>query len=410
MVINMDLQKYVSYIKNNGVWHVFSVIYQYKVDFVIQKFFGHFWSKLPLQDIIVIESYNDFDCNGGALYNYLLENEYNKKYKIVWYIKHTKNVTEKLPYNVEWCAQYKPGIKKNYYRYIAKYFTSDNDCFSKIRKGQISIFFGHGGFGLKNCKGLMNLPDQIDYVAMPSNYLRYIFSDQLSLSANDPRLCFIGFPYVDTFYDGKRGDLHKITSQNYRKVILWMPTFRKGGGYNRQDSSKIGELGIPMIQSLDEYNRLNEFLKENNSLLILKIHPKQDLSDLKIKSVSNICVLTGETVKEMSIDNYRLMKDCDAMISDYSSAAYDFLHRNKPIAYDFSDVNDYSLGLVVENPDEYIAGNVINNIQDMLDFITDVINEKDNYYKERQELRKKIFDYYDGNNCKRAVELLELKK
>lgn len=85
----------------------------------------------------------------------------------------------------------------------------------------------------------------------------------------------------------------------------------------------------------------------------------QDISDLKIKSVSNIRVLTGNDVKKLTVDNYRLMKDCDALISDYSSAAYDFLQCNKSIAYDFSDIQDYKLGLSVDNPEDYMAGHYI---------------------------------------------------
>ena len=140
--------------------------------------------------------------------------------------------------------------------------------------------------------------------------------------------------------------------------------------------------------------------------MILKIHPKQDLSDLKIRSMSNISVLTGMEVKKLEVDNYRLMRDCDALISDYSSAAYDFLQCNKPIAYDFSDVQDYQLGLSVENIEDYMAGHYIESFDDLLSFFDDVLNNKDPYFKERQILREKIFDYYDGNNSQRAVELL----
>lgn len=161
---------------------------------------------------------------------------------------------------------------------------------------------------------------------------------------------------------------------------------------------------------MDEYNQLNAFLQKEDVLLILKIHPKQDLNELKIKDMSNIRILTGETVKTLGIDNYRLMKDCDALISDYSSVAYDFLQVNKPIAYDFSDVNDYKLGLVVEDPSEYMAGHFIKNFENLSIFIKDVEENNDVYYAERQELRKKIFDYYDGDNCKRAVELLGITK
>ena len=401
----MNVLKYIS---QNGMKHTAKIIYMYKIDIIIQKICGVFLRTKTLKDIIVIESHNDFDSNGGAFYNYLIKNGYNKKYKIVWAIKHPEEVPHVLPENVDWYAAYKPGLKKNYYKWIAQYFTYDNDCSEKLRDNQKAIYFGHGGFGLKNCKGYITIPKKIDYVAMPSKYLKSVFSDQLMLAPNDPRLCYIGFPYVDNFYDGKEGDLHKITANTYRKVILWMPTFRKGGGYNRQDSRTIGSLGIPLIYNIEDYYKLNEFLKENNAFLILKIHPMQDISDLKIKNVSNICVLTGNDIKRLTVDNYRLMKDCDALISDYSSAAYDFLQCNKPIAYDFSDIQDYELGLSVNNPEDYMAGYYIKNTNDMISFISDILNDIDRYYEKRNILRKKIFDYYDGNNSQRAVKLLEI--
>lgn len=400
--------KILLYLKENGIKHALKIIYEYKIDIAIRKIFGVFLKNKPLKNIIVIESHNDFDSNGGAFYNYLIKNGYNKKYKIVWLLKHS--LTEKLPHNVTSVPLHKPSVRKNYYKWMAKWFTSDNDCSAKLRDDQISIYFGHGGFGLKNCKGFIELPKQLDYVAMPSHYLTEIFSDQLMLKSDDSRLCYIGFPYIDNFYSKEKGDLHKITKESYKKIILWMPTFRKGGGFKRQDSTVVGKLGIPLINGLDEYNRLNEFLKKNNIFLIIKIHPMQDLSDLKISDMSNIRVLTSITVKELDVDNYRLMKDCDALISDYSSAAYDFLHCNKPIAYDFSDVKNYKLGLVVSDPKELMAGNYISSFDDLIDFIEDIINNKDEYYEKRQDLRSKIFDYYDGNNCKRALDLLKIEK
>ncbi|WP_308586064.1 CDP-glycerol glycerophosphotransferase family protein [uncultured Holdemanella sp.] len=400
----------IKYIQEKGIKQTFHVIYQYKLDIVIQKVLGVFLKNKPLKDIIVIESHNDFDSNGGAFYEYLIDHHYNDTYKIVWLIKHKESLEKTLPKNVDYVMQFVPSFKKNYYKWVAKWFTSDNDSSKKLRKDQTSIYFGHGGFGLKNCKGLMTIPASVDYVAMPSHPLSDIFSDQFMLQPDDPRLCYIGFPYVDNFYSDAKGDLSKVIQHTFKKVILWMPTFRKGGGYDRQDCDRVGELGIPLIRTMEEYNQLNVLLQKEDILLILKIHPKQDLNELKIKDMSNIRILTGETVKALGIDNYRLMKDCDALISDYSSAAYDFLQVNKPIAYDFSDVNDYKLGLVVEDPSEYMAGHFIKNFEDLSTFIKDVEENNDVYYAERQELRKKIFDYYDGNNCKRAVELLGITK
>lgn len=385
--MRMDM-RIINYIKKNGLRHTFEVIYRYKIDIIFSKILKPFFKNKPLQDIIVIESHNDFDSNGGAFYDYLIENGYNQKYKIVWLLKH--EVPEKLPLNVESVPLYKPSIKKNIYKWTARWFTSDNDCGKKLRPDQISIYFGHGGFGLKNWRGLVNIPDSIDYILAPSHYLSAIYANQMMLEETDPRLQYIGLPYVDAFYSKKEGDLKKIVKQPYKKTILWMPTFRKGGGYKREDSVAIGKLGIPLIQDVDVYKQLNSILMSFDILMIIKIHPMQDFSNLGIFDMSNIKVLTGVTVKSLGIDNYRLMKDCDAMISDYSSVSYDFLHRNKPIAFDFSDLNSYKLGLNVENPKEFIAGDIIENVRDLFTFIEDVAENRDSYYERRQLLRKKF--------------------
>lgn len=191
-------------------------------------------------------------------------------------------------------------------------------------------------------------------------------------------------------------------------MILWMPTFRKGGGYHRNDSRKEQKLGIPLIETQEQYLKLNNYLADNDVFLIIKIHPKQDLENLKIKDESNIKVLTGETVKKLEIDNYALMKCADALISDYSGAAYEYLQLDRPIGYVLDDVNDYIAGFVVEDIHTLIAGAEIYNFEQLESFIVNVVSENDSFKERREKIRNYIYEYHDANSSKRLAELLGL--
>ena len=217
------------------------------------------------------------------------------------------------------------------------------------------------------------------------------------------------YPAQDIFFDESQPkELEKITNHHYQKVILWMPTFRKGGGYHRNDSKKEQMLGIPLIETEEQYLKLNKYLNLRNVLLVIKIHPKQDLENLRIQDESNIKVLTGESVKKLKIDNYALMKCVDALISDYSGAAYEYLQLNRPIGYVLDDINDYVAGFVVEDIHTLIAGPEIYTLDQLELFIKNVIDEIDNYKEKRERIRDYIYEYHDANASKRLSELLKL--
>ena len=74
------MRSFIAYLKKNGLKHFFEVIYRYKIDALIRKILMVFLKNRPIEDVIVIASHNDFDCNGGAFYDYLIKNNYNKKY------------------------------------------------------------------------------------------------------------------------------------------------------------------------------------------------------------------------------------------------------------------------------------------------------------------------------------------
>lgn len=397
----------IAYLKRHGFRHAIETIYSWKIDKIIQRILLPFFNNKPLQDIIVIESHNDFDCNGGAFFDYIIRNDYNKKYKIIWLLKHPENKPDLLPENVCCVPQYKPSIKKNYYLCISKYFTSDHNCSKKLRKDQISIFFTHGAMGLKDCSGLFNLPDDLNYCLTASEWWKPFDAKKYGWELNDKRFVICGFPVHDILYSNGNGDLFKVSEMKFSKSILWMPTFYKSIG-GRVDNTQQFNLGIPIINSIEDFKFIDHYLRENNMLLIIKIHPKQSLDSLCIKETNNIKILTWKTVKERSIDNYRLMKDVDALISDYSSAAYDFLHLNRPIGYDFSSIDTYERGLIIDNPKEMIAGQEIKNLKDFLLFIENVKNGNDLYQNEREKLLNKCYKYQDGNSCKRIVDLLSL--
>lgn len=396
----------IKYLKAKGIKRALQVIWRYKIDILIQKIYIFLFKNKALRDVIVLESHNDFDSNGGAFYDYLLSYGYNKKYKIVWLIRNKK--PEILPNNVECFGIYNPSFRKDFYLVNAKYIMTCKDAIGSFRSGQISCYLTHGAISLKNTRGKIFVPDNMTYILAPSQFLAAIQANCLSIQYPNKKQVILGYPCHDVIYNLKHGDLYKITQIKYKKVILWMPTFRKLNIGSRNDSAINYSLGIPIIETLEEYEHVNKVLNKLNMLLILKIHPMQDLSQIRIHTTSNIIVLDGKGVKRKGIDNYRLMVDVDAMISDYSSAGIDFLHTKKPIAYTTDDMNSFKLGFIVDNVEELMPGYKIRCLNDLCNFFNVLSSGVDVYKEARQEVLMKMFNFCDGNSSKRLADFLNL--
>lgn len=400
--------RFLRYIKENGIKRTLVVLYQYKLQIFLCKFILIFLKNKKLKNIIMIESHNDFDCNGGAFYDYLITNNYNEKYKIVWLVKN--QAPKSLPQNVSAFSLYKPSIRKAYYNCIAKFFLSDCNIIEKLRTDQVSIYLTHGAVSLKNVRGKIFVPESVNYILSPSQNNDKIKANQFSLEYPCSRLIHLGYPCQDVLYADGCEELQKVTSIKYRKKIIWMPTFRKGGGYNRNDSTIDLPLGIPLIENESLFIKLNDYLSANETLLIIKIHPMQDMSTVKVHDTNNIKILTGTNIKEFKIDNYRLLKSADALISDYSSVAYDYLLLNRPLAFVLTDINEYKVGLVVDNPTDYMPGHLIHTVDDLFSFIKDIVQNVDIYEKERIKLINWLYQYKDGNSCARLADFMGLEK
>ena len=399
--------KLIAYIKKNGILYALKILYEYKLDKIIRAMMDPVLKNRPLKNIIVIESHNDFDCNGGAFYQYLISHNYNSKYKIVWLLKNYRRNIE-LPHNVTCVPLLKPSIRKDYYICMAKIITTDNNIVKKARGDQKEYYFTHGGVSLKNVKGVCNIPDYVDYILMSSESYAPIQVKQWQLPYPSERLIYFGYPVHDVLNSAHPHELKKITKKHYNKIILWMPTFRRGGGHNRNDSYKKQPLGIPLIENEIQLKELNAHLSRLDVLLIIKLHPMQDLTGISISNKPNITVLTGQDVKRLEIDNYRLLGCTDALISDYSSIAYDYLQLNKPIGYVLDDINEYKLGFVVDDIHTLMAGHEIYTLDDLKKYICDVVNENDVYMDRRKDMLQYIYKYNDTDNCKRIVEFMKL--
>ena len=393
------------YLREHGIKHTLRIIYMYKLKQWEKKATDLLTKNFSLKNTIIIESHNDFDENGGAFYNYLIKHNYNKKYKIVWLLKH--KTPKSLPKNVYSFPLYGPSWKREFIISRAKYILTDQDCIGSNRKEQISVYLTHGGFGLKKWRGKLTLPGNLSYALMTSKALTSVERYNDGIENTTVKSIILGFPEHDTIYKKSDMEINKITKKRFSKTILWMPTFRKGLD-GRNDTTAENNLGIPIINDLNEYEKLNNYLVQNNALLIIKIHPMQDLSTVKIHSLSNIIVLKGKEVKRMNLNSYSLMKDTDALISDYSSAAYDYMHLNRPIGFTMDDVDDYKLGLIVDNPERLIGGKVIKNNVEFLEFIQEILDGKDTYKAKRNHVFDIVFDYHDGNSCERLAKFLKL--
>lgn len=376
---------------------------------ILVKFMGFFMNSKKM----VLESIPDVGDNTGAFYNYLIDNKYNEKYKIIWRVnepqKHKKYKNVKF-YKIESGKKIKEKISYIcgiLHQMTAKYIIVCNRRLAKYNSKQIYFNFWHGIL-LKSLEGMDLISKDCDYFLCPSEFYKDIYIKHLNLQ--EEKLVYLGGPRNDELFE-RDIDMHEIFPNIiFDKTIMWMPTFRKQKNSNRIDSTKKFNLGIPIINSIQELDEINNYLKDNKILLLLKLHPAQDLSQIKVDSLSNIKILENEELTKHNIKLYNLVGNTDALITDYSSIYWDYMLLDKSIGFTIDDIEEYkeTKGFVFDEPLNYMPGKHMKNIEDLKEYILEIHNEKDDYIEERRKINELVNKYRDNQNCKRIVEFLEL--
>lgn len=392
----------LAYLKEKGLRRALQVLWRFKLPRLQVAVVARLTRNRSLEDKIVIESHNDFDCNGGALYDWLIENGCNERVKIVWRLYH--DAPADLPENVSCVPVYGPSWRKAWAVCTARWLTADCTVVDKVRDEQVSVYMTHGIFGIKNARGLLDTPASVDWVLSPSPSMDDTVSWYRGIQPCT-KLAHVGFPQLDRLYSGSHSPKYQPPAGRRAKTVLWMPTFRKGVSYGRDDACGAYPYGTPLIDTPRELRRLASVLEKADVTLVIKLHPKQDLSSIDDSMPDGIEFLTGETVKAYGWDNVDLMLDADALISDYSGAVFEYSVLDRPMAFVLADLGQYRLGLVPD-AERYMPGEKIMATEELFEFIRAVGEGRDVHRATREAFLDWFYDKHDARASERLAGLL----
>lgn len=355
---------------------------------------------------ILFESEGDFTDNARVLYEYMIANNINKKYKIIWIVDNPQMYDK--PLNVEFLSR-KIKTKKDIYNFYskvgsAKYLFFTHPYWYKEKKSdQIIINLWHG-IPLKD--GRNDIHETFDYLIIPSKFSKELF--QKFIGAKDEQCLILGTPRNDLLFCQSDPISKIINNSKQAKNIIVMTTFKQGAYI--KDSNIVYPFVLPFINDKKDLINLNYHLKENNINLIIKIHHLQKMELIDKINLSNVVYIEDEELNAKNIQLYELVGKTDALLTDYSSIMFDYLLTNKPIGYFINDLEEYrkNRGFLVDNIYEYMIGPKIENKQEFYEFINQVKENKDGFKNERNNLMKKMHKY-KNDNCKRILEYFKIK-
>jgi len=405
--MNINIKKIVQFIfsiKNASASnHKIITIFGIKIKIKNFNFY-----RIKKNRIVFINFYGKgYGCNPKYITQCLLKE--NKSYEIIWLTTNTNMSINNIPseakvvkYNVHNGIKYLSGAA------IWINNTRNNIFYThglKKKKNQLYIQTWHGSLGFKKIeKDIENNKLYENYLKIAqkdSQYIDYLLSpskfDTKCLKNcfyYDGKILEIGYPRNDIFFynnEKKAEIINKI--KNYynidsnKKLAIYVPTFR--------DSYRIDLYNI-------ESQALCQTLKEKfNSEweLIVRLHPKM------LKQSHELSSLLNNTINATSYpDLQELLLASDLLITDYSSAIWDFCLQDKPAFVYATDIDDYTKErdfyvkleelpfLIAENQDELFKNIKNCNISEYILSIRNYMNLRGH------------FD--DGNASDKVVEII----
>ena len=354
------------------------------------------------QDKILFYTDLGFRDNVKALFDHLIENRFNEKYKIICatndYAKFSKTNIPNVRFKSKWLGFF-------------AYFSAGNVfyCFGRIPilpgKNQNVVQLWHGS-PLKAASQKMLDSYSADklfftHIIASSDFFVSVLSQWFTFPKEKIAVC--GQPRNDLLFTNTHYDFG-----TYEKLIVWLPTFRNSAQMGNDSSQNQV---IPIFQESD-FAELNEFLKSKQVKIIVKLHPVQNIDTYNTVDLEHFVLLSNDEFMRRKMDLYRLCSQADAMITDYSSIYFDYLLLNRPIGFTEDDIDTYAdnRGFSVKNQDECKPGFRIKTKQDFYQFVNDVVTEKDDFASERANVNSWANTYTDNKSSERVLNLLGIKK
>lgn len=354
------------------------------------------------EGIILLYSDMGFRDNIKSIYDYMIENGYNEKYKIIRSQK--ENIVEALPDNVKVVHNIKGII---YYLKCGHIFYAFGKLPIYPAKKQKVVQMWHGS-PFKGADVRQKKENKINHkksyytnVLVTSQIFSKIYASLFSCKLEQISIC--GQPRTDMlFYPYNFKEL-KICC---KKLVIWLPTFRKSEAVGYCDS-KIENI-LPVVKE-KELELLDEALCKMGVVLYIKMHPLQDLREWKERKFdfNSIYIRSHSQFVKENLDLYRLLGCADALITDYSSVFYDYMLINRPIGFTEDDIEEYKKcrGFSVDNPEYFRTGPRLNTYEDIVEFIKSVADDRDEWKSIREKVNFEVNYYQDFNNRRRALSI-----
>ena len=324
---------------------------------------------------IIFTSYPDMTDNSYAFYEYMLKN-YPEKYKFIWLVEpsfsdknknleHTKIISKK-------------SILGFYYYCRSKYIFFTHGLYNGIDSSskQIVVNLWHG-MPLKSIGYLDNkseFPKSNFTIATSSN-----FQTIMSKAFKQPveSVLVTGQPRNQYLLNVNEDLLSEfgVHKNNYKKVIAWLPTYRKSTFGDIRNDGTIQEL-LPLVNR-SELLQLDTYFQEQNIFCFIKLHPMDILTKEDFDAYSNIIILDNDDFLSKSIQLYSFLANVDALITDYSSVYIDYMLTKKPIGFVIPDIKSYeeNRGFAFENILERLPGQIIQTYLELESFISQLLKD-----------------------------------
>ena len=339
---------------------------------------------LPKQrNKIVFYGRTSYDNNHHALIKYLIKKGYNEKYRIYLVVA---NDNDLIYYdNIKHIKRVKDIIAGAYHTLTAKYIfhTHGMGKMANNTPNNQMVFDMWHGTALKTLgEYSSNYHKRSTKILATCEFSKEYFKKCFGYKEDQFFIC--GYPRCEQFFEENHAmEQLGILKENYDKIVLYMPTFRKASRWDRNDSDH--EFPLFNEVSLEEFN---VFLSEKNIMFIIKPHPAQDNLDIFNLDFSNIKIIKNDFLLSKKIMPYNFVGETDILITDYSSIYFDFLLTQKPIGFVIDDIDDYSdkRGFVVDNPLDYMPGEKIKDVEELKAFLDSILAGKDDWKEKRKEI------------------------